>query len=261
MWLDDYLTNPTGTVQFQGKKSKVNHLTNGTPQGSSLSPTLFTMVINQLLQLNLGSKVQMIAYADDLAIHGGPIGYDILYKQVTTALKKIETKAIQLGLKFSPDKCEALWYRSNDPDWNFKIAGEKIPWRASVKYLGVIIDKRLNFRKQVDYKRQKPDRKMNLLKVLNSLSDVNASILKNIYTATIQSTLEYRAVSFGMMAPSNIDRLQVSQNQGMCLILGVPRGTSAKMMRHELQMLPMEHIASLSRAKLYRKIREHKPSQ
>ena len=44
--LDDYLTNRTETGQFQGKKSKVNHLTNGTPQGSSLSPRLFNMVIN-----------------------------------------------------------------------------------------------------------------------------------------------------------------------------------------------------------------------
>ena len=73
--------------------------------------------------------------------------------------------------------------------------------------------------KQVDYVRQKTDRKLNLLKVLNSLSDVNASILKNIYTATIQSTLEYGAVIFGIMAPSNIDRLHVSQNQWMRLIL------------------------------------------
>ena len=112
------------------------------------------MVINPLLQLNLGSKVQMIAYADDLAIDGGPIGGDILYKQMTNALKKIETKAMQLGLKFSPDKCETIWYKSNEPDWNFKIAGEEIPWRASVKYLGVI-NKRLNFNKQVDYIRQK----------------------------------------------------------------------------------------------------------
>ena len=89
MWLGDYLTNRTGIVQFQGN-------------------ILFNMVTNQLLQLNLGSKVQMIAYADDLAIHGGPIGSDILFKKMTTALKKIETKAMQLGLMFSPDKCEAL---------------------------------------------------------------------------------------------------------------------------------------------------------
>ena len=179
---------------------------------------------------------------------------DILYKQMTRALKKIETKALKLCLKFSPDKCEALWYRSNDLDWNFKIAGEEIPWQASVKCLGVIIDERLYFSKQSRLNRQKTYRKKNLLKVLNSLSDVNVSILKNIYTATIQSTLEYGAVTFGNMAPSNIDRLQVSQNQGMCLILGVPQGTSVNMMRHELQMLPVEHRAKPSRAKLYLKL-------
>ena len=102
LWLDDYLTNRTETVHFQGKASKVNHMSNGTPQGSSLSPLLFNMVINRLLQLDLGSKVQMIAYADDLAIHGGPIGQDTVYEQMTTALKKIEAKAMQLGLNSPP---------------------------------------------------------------------------------------------------------------------------------------------------------------
>ena len=104
-------------------------------------------------------------------------------------------------------------------------------------------------------RKTKTDRKMNLLKVLNSLSDVNARVWKNIYTSTIQSKLEYGAVTFRIMVPSNIDRLQVSQNQGIRLILGVPRGTSGKMMRHELQMLPVDHRAKLIRAKLYRKIR------
>ena len=174
----------------------------------------------------------MTAYADDLAIHGGPIGEDTVYEQMTTALKKIGAKAMQLGLKFSLEKCEALWYRSDDPDWNFKIVGARIPCRASVKYLGVIIDKRLNFRKQVDYVIQKTDSKMN-----------------------VQSTLEYGAVTFGMMVASNIVRLQAAQNQGMRLILGVPRGTSAKMMRHTLQMLPVGHRAKLTRANLYRRIR------
>ena len=38
---------------------------------------------------------------------------------------------------------------------------------------------------------------------------------------------------------------------------GGTRGTSAKMMSHELHMLPVEHRAKLKRAKLYRKIREN----
>ena len=122
----------------------------------------------------------------------------------------------------------------------------------------VIIDKRLNIRTQVDYVRQRTDRKVNLLEVLNSPSDVNAKIKKNIYTATIQSTLEYGTVIFGIMATINIDKLYLTQNQGMRLILGVRRGTSAKMMKHKRQMLPVEHRAKLSRAKLYRKIRNTK---
>ena len=78
----------------------------------------------------------------------------------------------------------------------------------------------------------------------------NVRIMNHIYTATIQSTQECEAVTFGFMAPSKLYTLQGSQNQGMRLILGVPRGTSAKRMRHELQILPMKH-----RAKLYMKIR------
>ena len=168
------------------------------------------MVINQLLQLNLGCKVQMIAYANDLAIDGGPIGHDILYKQMTTALKKIETKAMQLGLKFSPDKCEALWYRSNDPDWNFKILGERKNMASIIKIPRGHHRQKTKLQETSRLHKTKTNRNMNLLKVLNSLSDVNASILKNIYTTTILSTLEYGAVTFGMMAPSNIDRLQIS---------------------------------------------------
>ena len=45
-----------------------------------------------LLHLNLDTKVQMIAYADNLTIHGGPIGDDILYKPMTTAQKKCQGK-------------------------------------------------------------------------------------------------------------------------------------------------------------------------
>ena len=41
---------------------------NGTPQGSCLSPTLFSYVINGLLNLKLPSTVQLVAYADDLVL-------------------------------------------------------------------------------------------------------------------------------------------------------------------------------------------------
>ena len=253
-WLDNYLTHRSGIVQFQGESSATQTFNNGTPQGSSLSPTLFNMVINQLLQLNLGKGTQMIAYADDIAISISNMGEHKVYQKMTTALERIELEAVRLGLKFSPSKCEAIWYRSKNPEWHFKIAGKDIPWCSSVKYLGVIIDKGLKFRKQVDYIRQTTDRKMNALKVISACSGVNAAVLKNIYTATVQSTLEYGAVTFGLMSENSMDKLQVIQNQGMRCILGAPRSTSAVMMRQELQFLPVIHRAQLHRTKLFMKI-------
>ena len=75
------------------------------------------------------SKVHIIGYADNLAIiHGDPIEDDISYKQMTTSLKMLETKAMLLGLKLSTTRCDTICYRSNDLDWNFKIAVEEIPW-------------------------------------------------------------------------------------------------------------------------------------
>ena len=56
------------------------------------------------------------------------------------------------------------------------------------------------------------------------------------------------------MTHIKLDRFHVSHHQGMRLILGVPRSTSAKMMRHKLQMIPVEHRAKLGRATPFRTI-------
>ena len=131
---------------------------------------------------------------------------------MATALKNIETKVMQLGLKLK-FKLKTNVRPRNDTDWNFKIAGEEISWRASVKYLGVIIDKKLNIRKQIDYIRQKTDRKMNLLtigrqhKYFEEFIHINYTINTGVRSSYFRHD-------------------------------GVPRGTSAKIMRHELQMLP-----------------------
>ena len=99
MWLVDYLTNRTVTVQFQGKKSKGNHLKkwHTTRTRKQYESNTIQHGDQSTTTIEPGSKVQMTAYAYDLAIHGRPIAHDILYKQMTTALKKIETKAMQLG--------------------------------------------------------------------------------------------------------------------------------------------------------------------
>ena len=86
------------------------------------------MVVNQLLQLDHGKGIQMMAYADDIAINISNMGETELHQKMTTALERIGYEAARLGLEFSPSKCEAIWYRSKNPEWHFRISGEDIPW-------------------------------------------------------------------------------------------------------------------------------------
>ena len=123
----------------------------GTPQGSILGPTLFNMVINQLLQLNLGIKVQMITYADDLAIHGVAIGDNILYKQITTVQKKIETKAMQLGLKLSQTSVRPYGIEATTQTGISRSLEKRSHGEHQSNTSWVIMDKRLNLRNDGPY--------------------------------------------------------------------------------------------------------------
>ena len=64
-WLQDYLSQRTSTLIFQGAKSIIANFNNGTPQGSTLSPTLFNYLVNQLHSVVLPRGVRILTYADD----------------------------------------------------------------------------------------------------------------------------------------------------------------------------------------------------
>ena len=66
--IKSFLTERRGRVQFQNELSSSMDFKNGTPQGSCLSPTIFSYVINCLLDQKLPASVQQVAYADDLAL-------------------------------------------------------------------------------------------------------------------------------------------------------------------------------------------------
>ena len=75
---------------------------------------------------------------------------------------------------------------------------------------------------------------MNAMKVLSSLTAISGHILKRVYSACVQSTLEYGAIITPLMCKTNIATLQKIQNQGMRLILGVLKWTCVTSMGQEL---------------------------
>lgn len=65
-WIKDYLSNRSIQVKADGTLSDIVNIENGTPQGSSISPTLFNLAINDI-SLCL-KHCQMSQFADDGAL-------------------------------------------------------------------------------------------------------------------------------------------------------------------------------------------------
>ena len=69
-WFGSYLSGRHQFVQYQNETSSVEHITRGVPQGSLLGPLIFSLFINDLLQV---LSAQTNLFADDGAMHeSGP---------------------------------------------------------------------------------------------------------------------------------------------------------------------------------------------
>ena len=116
------------------------------PQGSPLSPTLFLVFVDDLLQ-QLSLVVHCQAFADDTFI------WDIVSTRgpcppgVQNALHLVETWSDEWGMTFNVAKCQAIditAMRAIAP-LAVLLHGETVPQVTELKYLGVWVDSQLRW--------------------------------------------------------------------------------------------------------------------
>jgi len=230
-WIKSFLEDRSAQVRFQGHMSKVHVLENGTPQGSVLSAFLFNLIMDDLLSsLNLDKylgKIKVFCYADDLVIVSSDPILDTAHSNLQSVLNRIESLSATLCLKVSLIKSKAMYFHRKDPSFHLNILASNIPWVTHEKYLGIIIDKNLNFIKQIEYTRTKCLKKLNFMKSLSSIhKGAKSNLLKLFYIAAIRSLIDYAAPALQFAAPSQLKKLEAIQNSALRIITGAPQWTS-----------------------------------
>ena len=148
-WTSDFLIDRRAKVRFQNYTSNAQSLENGTPHGSSLSPTLFNYAMNIFLRLQLPEGVRIQTYADDIVIYC--VDRNNILMQLQTTLNTMVTAASTHGFIFAPVKSTATWFYSVNPDTKLQLYNRDIDWSDRAMYLGVNIDKKLNMHSHVEH--------------------------------------------------------------------------------------------------------------
>ena len=252
-WIGDFLSDRTFQVRVGLSLSSSFHSDNGIPQGSCLSPTLFSIMINDVASIRkLHSK--LFLFADDIAMWIQCKNLAISSKKLQDDIRRMEKWAEDWGFKLSADKSEFIRFsrKKKTDDIAMVINGTCIHPSRVVSFLGVTFDKGLTWTPQVKELIGKCAKGINLLRCLSGTEwGAHRDSLLMIYKAKIRSHLDYGCLAFGDMAKSNRKKLETVQSKALRVCLGAFTSTPVSALLVEIGEMPLSLRWELLRMKYW----------
>lgn len=219
----EYLTNRTQSVQIGDHLSEEENINFGVPQGSILGPTLFLIYINELCNLNL-PNAHIVSYADDTALLftgnswlEANLNANAGFKVVTDwldwnllTLNISKTKYIAFSIRSDgqppPSTLRIISHRCQQP---LGCSCLEIMPTTEIKYLGVHIDKHLNWKSHIQSLSGRIRKLIYIFKTLRQVCDIGQ--IMSVYYALAQSIITYCISSWGGCPKSTLITMERAQ--------------------------------------------------
>ena len=196
-WISSMLRHRLVHATVKGTE-KVVLAQRGCPQGGVLSPLLWNLVIDSLLQRLNSMAMFTQAFADDGTVLIEGIFLPTVCEVMQTALNHIQQWCEEHGLTAHPKKTELVLFTHRRKIVNFvapKLGGEELKLSSSVKYLGVILDSKLSWSSHVESKYQKSVACLwQCRRIVGKSWGISPKIAHWLYVAIIRPMFSYAAI-------------------------------------------------------------------
>ena len=211
--LKSYLTGRTQYVIYDGVKSDTLPIKCGLPQGSILGPLLFICSMNDIG--NISDFLYTILYADDTSVLLNGKDYAHLIGLLNTELEKVSIwlKANKLSLNVKKTYYVVFPRSRIKTDAHAFITMDKVCLQRtdSFKYLGVIIDHKLNWTQHIAYVKNKISKGIGIM--YRTRSCLTKRSLKNLYYSYIYPYLIYCIEIWGISPQTHLNPLLLMQKK------------------------------------------------
>jgi hypothetical protein len=147
--MGSFLSKRKFRVSVEGKMSTPRVMQAGVSQGSVLSPTLFDTYINDAPQTY---GVHLALFADDTCLNATDNKEGFVLRKLQRGLSSMETWCERWKIRINKDKTRGIYFSRSrrPPESRLTLNGRNIPFVNSVKYLGVIFDKKVTWRLHIE---------------------------------------------------------------------------------------------------------------
>ena len=196
LWIIDYLTSRPQFVRMSSNVlSDVKYTDTGAPQGTVLSPFLFSLYTADCRSQH--DSTPITKFADDTGLTGLITDDDDTHyrRQIDSFVDWCDDNYLQLNV--GKTKEMIIDFRKKKSECSsIVIKGEKVERVKTYKYLGITFDEKLSWKQHVDATVKKAHSRLYCLRKLRSF-DVRNDILQMFYTATIGSVLSFGLTCWG----------------------------------------------------------------
>ena len=239
-WFYSYLSDRAQFVQINNTKSDKLMMKCGIPQGSTLGPLLFLIYINDLA--NSSDILKFRIFADDTNIFYSSKNLDELQNVINNELSKVYTYCIANKLSINFTKTNYMIITTAQrKDAQINIAN--ITQKNCIKYLGVYIDKHLNWKSHLSYISNKIAKNIGILfKIRRYLS---LKMLTSFYYSLIFPYINYGIMSWGAIYKTSITKLSSQLRKCVRCIFFLNRHSDPSPYFKLLGILQIENIYKL----------------
>ena len=205
--LKSLYSSTSSCLKINGELTNFFDIHNGVRQGDPLSPTLFSLFIDGLIQelksLNLGVDIgglilTLLAYADDLVL----LSYS--EENMQKLLDCLTKWCAKWRLSINNAKSGVVHFRKprvNKTTFNFQLGGKQVDVVTEYKYLGVVLDEHLTYKPATKLLANAGGRALGgVISKFKSFKDIGYDTYTKLFDNCIAPILEYGA---GVWAPGN----------------------------------------------------------